>query len=85
MDDRPSVTEIDRVVYEMDRQKNLKKKDIPMKLIKLYKIFVLQVLNCVITFDLFQWHFHVFCNSLSIRFRGTSSITLKKSGYSLFQ
>ena len=25
-----------------------------------------------ITFDLFQWHFHVFCTFPSIRFRGTS-------------
>ena len=49
-----------------------KKMEVPLKLIKFYKIF-LQVLECVITFDLFQWHFHVFCTLPSIRFRGTSS------------
>ena len=74
MDDRPSVTETDRGgVYERDRQTNRqKKKEMPLKFIKFYKIF-LQVLECVITFDLFQWNFHVFCTFPSIRFRGTSS------------
>ena len=73
MDDRPSVTETDRGgLYEMNRQTNRQKREMPLKLIKVYKIF-LQVLECIITFDLFQWHFHVFCIFPSIHFRGTSS------------
>ena len=40
MDDRPSVTETDRVgVYEMDRQTNRQKSEMPLKLIKFLKIF----------------------------------------------
>ena len=50
----------------IDRQ--IAKKKMPLKLNKFYKIFFLQVLECVITFDLFQWHFHVFCTFPSIHF-----------------
>ena len=40
MNDRPSVTETDRVgVYEMDRQTNRQKSEMPLKLIKFLKIF----------------------------------------------
>ena len=31
------------------------------------------LLECVVTFDLFQWHFHVFCTFPSIHFIDTSS------------
>ena len=61
--DGPSVTVMDRGgVYEMDRQTNYQKIKMLLQLIKFYKIF-LQVLECVIKFDLFQLHFHVFCTS----------------------
>ena len=41
MDGRPSVTETDRGgVHEMDRQTNHQKKEMPLKLIKFYKIFL---------------------------------------------
>ena len=74
MDDRPSVIKMDTGgVYEMDRQTIRQTMKISLKLIKILKIFFLHVLECVITFDLFQWHFHVFCTFLSIPFRGTSS------------
>ena len=56
----------------IDRQ-IAKKGEMPLKLIQFYKIFFLRVLECVIIFDLFQWHFHVFCTFPSIRFRGMSS------------
>ena len=48
----------------MDKQTNHKKREMPLKLIKFYK--VLEVLECVITFDLFQWHFHVFFLHFSV-------------------
>ena len=44
MDDRPSVTETDRVgVYEMDRQTNRQKNKMPLKLIEFYKIFFIHI------------------------------------------
>ena len=74
MDDRPSVADTDRGgVYEMDKQTNHPKKGNATEIDQIFKGFFLQVLECAITFDLFQWHFHVSCTFPSIRFRGTSS------------
>ena len=59
--DRPTVTEMDRGgVYEMDRQTNLPKKGYTTEIDKIISDFPLQVPECVITFDLFQWHFMFF-------------------------
>ena len=52
MDDKPSVTETDKGgVYEMDRQTNHQKMEMPLKLIKFYKILFT---HTRMTFDLFQ-------------------------------
>ena len=60
MDGQTGVTEMDRGgVYKMDRHTKCQKKRMPLKWTTFYRIF-LQVLECVITFGLFQWHFHVY-------------------------
>ena len=69
MDDRPSVTETDRgVVYEMDRQTKCKKRKMPLKLIKFYKIFFYRnynVLLHLIYFSGLSMYFALFCLSVS--------------------
>ena len=59
--DGPSVTEMDRGGgYEMGRQTNCQKNRNATKIDTILYDFVLQVLEFVISFDIFQWHFHVF-------------------------
>ena len=61
MDDRLSVTETDKGgIYEKDRQTNRQKNGNVTEIDQIYKIFFSQVQECVISFDQFQWHFHVF-------------------------
>ena len=75
--DRPSAIEMDRGgVYEMDRQTKCQKMQMPLiwiKLKKIKKIIIGQVLECVIAFYPFQWHFPFLALFLSIHFIEISS------------
>ena len=57
----------------MDRQTKRQKNGNATEMDRFLLDFFLQVLEFLITFDLCQWHFHVFCTFQSIHFRGTSS------------
>ena len=72
--EKPSVTEMDRgCVHTMDIQNKCQQTGNATEMDKTLKYMFLQALEWVIIFDLFQWHFHVFCTFPSIHFSGTSS------------